>query len=68
MNIKIKYIDPEYPKIERIGGKKSDWIDLRCRERMRLIAGCHYLLPLGVAIRLPEGYEAVIAPRSSAFN
>ena len=26
------------------------------------------LIPLGVAIQLPEGYEALIAPRSSTFK
>ena len=68
MNINIKYLDPQYPRIKKVGDKKSDWIDLRCRKRMRLIQGCHYLIPLGVVMKLPEGYEAVIAPRSSAFK
>lgn len=29
----------------------------------------HYrLIPLGVAMEIPKGYEAIIAPRSSAFK
>lgn len=27
-----------------------------------------YLIPLGVAMKLPKGYEAIIAPRSSSFK
>lgn len=26
------------------------------------------LIPLGVAMKLPEGYEAIVAPRSSTFK
>lgn len=66
--LKVKYLDPEYPKLERIEGRKSDWIDLRTRERIELKKGEHVLIPLGVAIQLPEGYEAIVAPRSSAFK
>ena len=33
-----------------------------------LKAGEHKLIPLGVAIKLPEGYEAHIVPRSSTFK
>ena len=62
----IKYFDKDYPRIEKIG--KGDWIDLRSRERVELKAGGHYMIPLGVAIELPEGFEAIIAPRSSAFK
>lgn len=30
--------------------------------------GEYHKIPLGVAVQLPEGYEAIVAPRSSLFN
>ena len=46
----------------------SDWFDLRLGHEVALIAGVFRLVPLGVAIALPEGYEAHIVPRSSTFK
>ena len=65
--IHIKYHDPEMPKIENIEGK-SDWYDLRAAEEVEIKAGEHKLISLGVSMKLPEGYEAHIAPRSSTFK
>lgn len=47
---------------------KGDWIDLRAAEDMKLWAGHDYYIPLGISVELPDGYEAHIAPRSSAFK
>lgn len=47
---------------------KSDWIDLRSAETVEMKAGEFKLIPLGIAIKLPEGYEAHIVPRSSTFK
>lgn len=102
--IKIKYFSNDYEKLERIEGKKSDWIDLRVdsvksqtrwepevvdideyngvelveywhdtpvspkSQKIRYVAGDILFLGLGVAMELPEGYEAVVAPRSSTFK
>lgn len=44
---------------------KGDWIDLRCGCDVVLKKGDVMSIPLGVAMELPEGYEAIIAPRSS---
>lgn len=66
-NITIKYFNSDYPKLEYIKGK-SDWIDLRSDKTMTLEAHKHYLIPLGVAMQLPDGYEALVAPRSSSFK
>ena len=66
-NIKIKYIDKDIDKLEYIDGK-SDWIDLRASEEVELKQGDFKLIPLGVAMELPNGYEAHIAPRSSTFK
>ncbi len=65
--IKIKYLDPNMPKLEYIDGK-SDWIDLRAAESVNLAKGDFRLIPLGIAMKLPDGYEAHIVPRSSTFK
>lgn len=65
--IKIKYHSDEIEKLRYIDGK-SDWIDLRSAEDVELKAGEFKLISLGVSIRLPEGYEAHIVPRSSTFK
>ena len=46
----------------------SDWIDLRAAEETKLSAGEYKAIPLGAAIELPKGYEAIIAPRSSTYK
>ncbi len=65
--IKIQYLDDEIRRLEYIDGK-SDWIDLRAAEEVSLKAGEFRLIHLGVAMKLPEGYEAHIVPRSSTFK
>ena len=66
MNIRIKYFTNQIDKLAKI--TRGDWIDLRSAETIELKAGDFKLIPLGVAIQLPEGYEAHIAPRSSTFK
>ncbi len=65
--IKIHYHSDKIDKLEYIDGK-SDWIDLRAAEEVEFKAGEFKLIDLGVSMRLPEGYEAHIAPRSSTFK
>ena len=67
MKIRIKYFSEEIEKLRYIDGK-SDWIDLRSAENITLKAGEFHLIPLGVAMQLPEGYEAHVVPRSSTFK
>ena len=66
-NIQIKYFTDEIEKLTYIEGK-SDWIDLRAAKEMELKAGQYAMIPLGVAMKLPEGYEAHIVPRSSTYK
>lgn len=70
MKLRCKFFDKEvYPDgLQRIGDNKSDWIDLRAREETLLDEGEIYYIPLGVAIELPKGYEALVVPRSSTAN
>lgn len=63
--IKIKYLK-DIEKIGRIA--VGDWIDLRAGEDVVMKAGQYRMIPLGVAMELPRGYEAIVAPRSSTFK
>ena len=64
--IKIMYQDPELEKIKSIS--KGDWTDLRAAEDVEIKAGEHKLIDLGVSMELPQGYEAILAARSSLFK
>ena len=63
--IKVKYLK-DIQKIERFN--VGDWIDLRAAEDVTMKAGEYKMIPLGVAMELPKGYEALVAPRSSTFR
>ena len=66
-NIRIKYKNDQIERLRYIDGK-SDWIDLRAAENVELKAGEFKLIPLGVAMELPKGYEAHVVPRSSTYK
>jgi dUTP pyrophosphatase len=63
--IPVKYFADIAP-IEKFGN--GDWIDLRAAEDVSLKAGQYTAIPLGVAMELPFGYEALVVPRSSTFK
>ena len=65
--IKITYLSDKIERLTYIQGK-SDWIDLRAAERVELKKGDFKLIPLGVSMCLPDGYEGIVAPRSSTFK
>ena len=64
-NIPIKYHADIHP-LEKTA--KGDWIDLRAAEDVELAAGESKCISLGVSMKLPEGYEALVIPRSSTFK
>jgi len=66
MKIKIKYFNKDLIKIEQT--QNSDWIDLRSSIDCTIKAGEFKLIPLGVGMQLPYGYEANVVPRSSTFK
>lgn len=70
MIIKVKYFEnKDGLKVEPLNKiDKGDWIDLRANETISLKKGDFKLIPLGVGMKLPEGYEAHVAPRSSTFK
>lgn len=65
--IKIIYHNQNIDKIVNIENK-SDWYDLRAAETVEIKAGDYKLISLGVSMKLPEGYEAHVVPRSSTFK
>ena len=65
VSIDIVYHNQDF-KLEKI--EKGDWIDLRSAETVDLRHGEDRIISLGVSMRLPEGYEAHIVPRSSTFK
>lgn len=65
--ILIKYHNNKLIKPENIEGK-SDWIDLRAAEDVVLKKGEFKIISLGVSMKLPDGYEAHLSPRSSTFK
>lgn len=65
--IKIHYLSDKIEKLHPVGAG-SDWIDLRSAKDVALKKGESALVPLGVAMRLPDGYEAHVVPRSSTFK
>lgn len=65
MNIPIKYHADIHP-IEKT--ENGDWIDLRAAKDVVLKAGEFKLISLGVSMKLPDGYEALVIPRSSTFK
>lgn len=75
MKIKIKLLNPLCePEIIA----KGDWIDLRAAEDVHMLGPdtdrfhrynfANRLIPLGVAMQLPKGFEAVVNPRSSSYS
>lgn len=46
----------------------GDWIDLRSAEDVEMEAGEDRIISLGISMKLPEGYEAHVVPRSSTFK
>lgn len=65
--VRIKYFSEEIEKLRYIDGK-SDWIDLRAAKKVELKKEEFQLIPLGVGMKLPEGYEAHVVPRSSTYK
>lgn len=66
LDIKIRYLETGLVEVKVI--EIGDWIDLRSAESVCLYKGEKALLRLGVAMKLPDGYEAILAPRSSTFK
>ena len=66
MEIKIKKLVDGLAAIEAV--HPGEWCDLRAAEDVSLSPGEYHRIRLGIAVELPEGYEAIVAPRSSTFE
>lgn len=66
MKIKIKYFNKDLPKVNKLS--QGDWIDLRAAKTIEIKKDEFKLIPLGIAMELPQGYEAHVVPRSSTFK
>lgn len=64
--IKIKYHVEGLEPVKQ--AHPFEWCDLRSAETVELKKGDFKLIDLGVSIALPEGFEAILAPRSSTFR
>lgn len=65
LSVKIKYHTDMLP-IDQF--ENGDWIDLRAAEDVEMSAGDFRLISLGVSMKLPDGYEAHVVPRSSTYR
>lgn len=66
VSIEIRYTTNEIDRIKQFD--LGNWIDLRLAQDVHLKANEFKLLSLGVAMKLPTGYEALVIPRSSTFK
>ncbi len=65
-DVLIKYHNKDLMPL--IPAHDGEWIDLRAAEDVKLAAGDFKLINLGISIKVPEGYESIVAPRSSTFK
>jgi len=66
VKIEIHYADGMDYKLEKI--QKGDWIDLCASENVELEYMDFKYIPLGIYMKLPVGYEALLVPRSSLYK
>ena len=66
MDIFVKYLTDTIDPISQ--AHSGEWIDLRTAKLIALRQGDFALIPLGVIISVPSGYESILVPRSSTFK
>lgn len=66
LELKVKYLNENVPRLKKIS--VGDWIDLYAAKETVIFKNTFKYVHLGVAIELPRGYEAILAPRSSTFK
>ena len=65
LNIKVNYHGSPY---ELKMTPNGDWCDLYLAEDTIMHEGRFKYLSMGISMELPQGYEAIMAPRSSTFK
>jgi dUTP pyrophosphatase len=66
LEIIVQYQHEDTYRLKAI--EKGNWIDMAADEDVTIKAGELKLINLGVAMKLPEGYEGHLAPRSSTLK
>lgn len=66
LKIKVKYFSDDIPRLTI--NPKGDLIDLYAAEDVVINEMDEAIIPLGVAMELPEGFRANLLPRSSTFK
>ena len=64
--INIVYHNKNIEKLQKF--ENGDWIDLRAAETVEMKMFDFKFISLGISMKLPEGYEAHVVPRSSTFK
>ena len=64
--IKVKYFSDDIPRLKI--NPKGDLIDLYAAKDITINEMDEAMIPLGVAMELPEGFRANLLPRSSTFK
>lgn len=64
--IKVRYISNDIIRINQTD--IGDWIDLRASDDYLFKAFEYKKISLGIAMDIPNEYEAIVAPRSSTFE
>ena len=66
LELKVKYFSEDIPRLQpSIKEDGNEWIDVYAAEDTIIKLGERKLIPLGFALEMPKGYEAVLAARSS---
>ena len=66
LQVKVKYFSDDIPRLTI--NPKGDLIDLYAAEDVVINEMDEAMIPLGVAMELPEGFRASLLPRSSTFK
>ena len=66
MKLIVKKVNKDLPDLKP--AHSGEWIDLYASETVTLKKGEFKIFPLGVCIKCPDGYEAIVVPRSSTFK
>ena len=67
-DIKIHYHYDKYPEFTYVSEKHGNMYDLATAEKVELFENDYKEISLGISLDLPEGYLAILVPRSSTFK
>lgn len=68
LEVGIKFHTDKFPELIPSIEKHGNFYDLQTAENVEVFEGYQKLIPLGISTKLPEGYYAILLPRSSTFK